>query len=96
MFLKEIKPNIYPNIRAPPANAKIKNIFINMSKKECDAIEKVLAAIISARMVNDSPKNIISTTKIFAYNNSIIINYKLYIKILSLQDAKRINNLKCH
>jgi len=89
MFLKELKPNMYPKIRTPPANEKIKNIFKNTSKKDCDAIENVLAAIISAKMVNDSPKKIISVTKIFEYNNSIIINYKLYIKILGLEGMQK-------
>lgn len=40
-------------------------------------------------MVNDSPKKIISVTKIFEYNNSIIINYKLYIKILGLEGMQK-------
>jgi len=48
MFLKELKPNMYPKIRTPPANEKIKNIFKNTFKKDCDAIENVFAAIISA------------------------------------------------
>lgn len=82
MFLNELKPNMYPNMSINPANEKIKNVFKNISKKEFDAIENALAAIISARIVKDSPKNIINTTKIFEYNKPIININKFYIKML--------------
>jgi len=67
IFLKALKPSIYPATRKPPATVIIKKTFKNIDKNDWGAMSLFLAPTISAYIDTASPIKISKMTNIFEY-----------------------------